>query len=59
MAIHSHVLLMTLFSALLAVAAAALLKDSWREQVWIGAQIFGGLMVGAIVLGWLLYVFPL
>ena len=59
MAIHSHVLLMALFAALLATAAAALLKDSRRDQVRTAAQIFGGLMAGAIMLGWLLYLFPL
>ena len=59
MAIHSHLLLMTLFSVLLSVVSATLLKDAPRDQVRTGAMVFGGLMAGAIVLGWLLYLFPL
>jgi len=59
MAIHSHVLLMALYSVLLAAVSATLLKESVHEQVRAGAKILGGLMAGALVLGWLLYVFPL
>jgi hypothetical protein len=59
MAIHSHLLLMTLYAALLSVVAATLLENAVRDQVRTGAKVFGGLMAGAVALGWLLYVFPL
>jgi hypothetical protein len=59
MAIHSHLLLMTLFSALLSVVAATLLKDALRDQLRTGAMVFGGLMLGAVLLGWVLYFFPI
>jgi hypothetical protein len=54
----SHFALMTLYAALLGVFFATLWKRERREQVVLFAKIFGGLMGGAILLGWLMYFFP-
>lgn len=56
---QSHLFLMVLFAALVAVVGGVLLKDSPREQVRSAGAIFGGLVGAAVVAGWLLYVFPL
>lgn len=55
----SHFLLMTLFSFLVAVVFAVLMKDRPRDQIRFGAMVFGGFMVSAVVLGWLMYPFSL
>lgn len=57
--LQSHLFLMVLYAAFVAVVGGALLKDSRREQVRAGGVIFGSLVGAAIVAGWLLYVFPL
>ena len=54
----SHLLYMSLFSFFVAVVFAVLLKDRPRDQVRFGALAFGGFMVTALVLGWLMYPFP-
>lgn len=51
--------MMALFSCCVAVVGGALLKDTVREQAIAAGKIFGSLMAGAIVLGWVLYIFPL
>ena len=59
MSIQSHILLMAVFAFFVALVGGVLLKDSARQQARAGAETFGGLMAGAIILGWILYVFPL
>jgi undecaprenyl pyrophosphate phosphatase UppP len=59
MSIHSHLLLMAVFACCVALVGGVMLKDTVRQQARAGAEIFGGLMAGAIILGWVLYVFPL
>ena len=59
MSIQSHLLLMAVFALFVALVGGVLLKDTTRRQARAGAEIFGGLMAGAIILGWVLYVFPL
>lgn len=56
---HSHFQLLLVFSFFVAVVFAALLRDGPREQVRFGALMFGSLVGAAIVLGWLMYPFPL
>ena len=55
----SHLLLLALFSFLVAVVFAVLMKDQPREQVRFGGMIFGGFLLSGLVLGWLMYPFPL
>ena len=55
----SHLLYMLLFSFFVSVVFAVLLKDHPREQLRFGALAFAGFMVTALVLGWLMYPFPL
>jgi hypothetical protein len=55
----SHLLLMVLFSFFVSLVFAVLLRDDPREQVVLGAKLFGGFLVAGIALGWVMYPFPL
>ena len=59
MNIQSHLLLMIVFACAVAVVGATLLKDDLPQQVRAGGAIFGMLVGGAILAGWVLYIFPL
>jgi hypothetical protein len=59
MNIESHLLLMAVFAGAVSVVGAVLLKDDRRQQLRAGAAIFGTLTGGAILAGWILYLFPL
>ena len=56
---RSHLLLMMLFAFFVSLVFAVIAKDEGREQVRLGALMFSGFLVSAIVLGWLMYPFPL
>jgi undecaprenyl pyrophosphate phosphatase UppP len=56
--VTSHFLLMLLFACFVALVFAVLMKDEPRAQVRFGAMVFGGFIVSAMVLGWLMYPFP-
>ena len=55
---NSHLLLLLLFSALVSLVFAMLLRDDAREQLRFGGMVFGGFLASAILLGWLMYPFP-
>jgi hypothetical protein len=56
---HSHLLLMVLFAFLVAVVFALLTKEDIRDQVRFGGKVFGAFLAAALILGWLMYPFPL
>ncbi len=51
----SHFLMMVVFSLLVAVVFAFLMREEPREQLKFGAMVFGAFIVSALVLGWLLF----
>jgi len=55
---RSHFLLLALFAFFVSLVFALLAKDDAREQVRFGGMLFGGFIVSALVLGWLMYPFP-
>jgi hypothetical protein len=55
----SHLLLLVLFSLLVSTVFAALLRDHPRDQVVLGARIFAAFVGAAVLLGWIMYPFPL
>jgi prepilin signal peptidase PulO-like enzyme (type II secretory pathway) len=57
--VHSHLLLLILFALFVSIVFAVLMRDDVKEQVRFGAMMFGGFVVGAVVLGWLMYPLPL
>ena len=54
----SHLLLMTIYALLISVFFAALWRRDWLDQKRLFAQIFLGLVIGAMLVGWLMYPFP-
>lgn len=56
---RSHFLLLVLFAFFVSVTFALLSKNETNEQVRFGALMFAGFLVAALVLGWLMYPFPL
>lgn len=55
----SHVLLMVLFAFFVSLVFAVLLRDEPKEQLRTGGLMFGGFVVAALVLGWLMFPLPL
>jgi hypothetical protein len=56
---QSHVLLLALFAFFVSLVFALLSRDDPREQLRFGGMLFGGFLLAALVLGWLMYPFPL
>ncbi len=55
----THVGLMMVFAALVSTVFAVLLREQPREQFALGVRLFGAFAGVALVLGWLMYPFPL
>lgn len=56
---QSHLVLLTLFAFFVSLVFAVIAKDDVREQLRFGGMMFGGFLLSAIVLGWLMLPFPL
>ena len=56
---QSHLLLLVLFALFVSLVFAVLTKDDLREQIRFGGRLFAGFIAAAVVLGWLMYPFPL
>ncbi len=55
----THLGLMVLFALFVSIVFAALMRDEPREQLLLGARMFGGFVAGGLIVGWLLYPLPL
>lgn len=55
----SHLLAMMLFAAFVSLIFAVLMKDQPAEQMKLGGRLFAGFVGAALVLGWILFPFPL
>ena len=56
---RSHFVLMLIFSLCVSAVFAGLLREDVRGQAAIGVKMFGGMLVAALVLGWLMLPFPI
>jgi len=56
---QSHLVLLVLFAFFVSLVFAVLTKDDAREQMRFGATLFAGFVAAAVVLGWLMFPFPL
>jgi hypothetical protein len=56
---QSHVVLLALFAFFVSLVFAVIAKDEAREQLRFGGLMFGGFLAAAVVLGWLMYPFPI
>jgi hypothetical protein len=57
--IGSHLLLMAIFAFFVSLVFALIAKDDPRDQLRYGVRLFLGFLGAALVLGWLMYPFPL
>jgi len=55
----SHILLLATFAFFVSLIFAVIAKDEVRDQLRFGGMMFGGFLASAVVLGWLMYPFPL
>ena len=55
---QSHFLLLIVFSFLVSLVFAVLLRDQPRAQLRTGALMFGAFVATALFLGWLMYPMP-
>jgi hypothetical protein len=53
--VTSHLGLMVVFAACVASVFGTLMREDARDQVRLGVRIFGGLVLGAYALGWIMY----
>ena len=56
---QSHLVLLVLFAFFVSLIFALLGRDTVAEQIRFGGMLFAGFIVAALVLGWLMYPFPL
>ncbi len=56
---RSHFLLLAIFAFFVSLVFAVMAKDDPRDQLRLGGLMFGGFLASAVVLGWLMYPFPL
>jgi hypothetical protein len=56
---QSHIVLLALFAFFVSLVFAVIAKDGARDQIRFGGLMFGGFIASAVVLGWLMYPFPL
>ena len=55
----SHFGLMILFALFVSLVFAVIAKDQPAEQLKLGARMFGSFIAAAVVLGWVMRIFPL
>jgi hypothetical protein len=53
----THFAVMVIFAACVSTVFGTLLRVEPRAQLQLGLRIFGALVVGAVVLGWLMLLF--
>jgi hypothetical protein len=56
---QSHFVLLVIFAFFVSLVFAVLSKDEVRDQVRFGGLMFVGFIATAVLLGWLMYPFPL
>ncbi len=54
----THLGAMVVFALFVSVVFAALMRDEPGAQVRLGLRLFGGLVGGGLLAGWLLYPLP-
>jgi hypothetical protein len=57
--LQSHFVLLVIFSACVSAVFAALMREDAAGQLKLGARMLAGLIVAAVAIGWVMYLFPL
>jgi hypothetical protein len=55
----SHFGTMLLFAFFVSTIFSVIAKDTPREQLQMGARLFGGFVAAGVVLGWIMLALPL
>jgi hypothetical protein len=55
----SHLVLLVMFAFFVSLVFALIARDEPLEQVRLGAKLFAGFVVAAVVLGWLMFPSPI
>jgi hypothetical protein len=55
---ESHLLLMLVFCLCVSAVFAGLLREDMHGQMMVGAKMFGAMVAAALILGWLMFPFP-
>ena len=56
--LQSHLVLMLLFSLCVSAVFAGLMREDAEGQLVLAAKMFGGMVGAALLLGWLMFPFP-
>jgi hypothetical protein len=56
--IHSHLVTLVVFSALVSTVFATLLRDTPRERLRFGLKAFAGFVLSTLAIAWLTNPFP-
>ena len=56
--IASHLLALVVFSILVSIVFAILLREEQKDRVRFALMTFGAFVLSAVVVGWLMYPFP-
>lgn len=54
----THLGVMAVFAFFVSVVFATLMRDDPADQLRLGVRLFGGLVGGGVLAGWLLYPMP-
>jgi hypothetical protein len=57
--LRNHLVLMFLYAAAVSLFFALLWKPTRAERIRFFVEVFAALFIGGIVVGWLMYPFPL
>jgi hypothetical protein len=55
---HSHLVTLVVFAALVSTVFATLLRDTTRERLRFGLMAFAAFVLSTLVIGWLSNPFP-
>jgi hypothetical protein len=55
---HSHLITLVVFSALVSTVFATLLRDTTRDRLRFGALAFAAFGLSTLIIGWLTNPFP-
>jgi len=55
----SHFFLMLLLAVFVSLVFALLMRNNFQDQLYLGGKLFGASVVAAVLLGWLMYPWPL
>jgi hypothetical protein len=57
--LRNHIVLMFIYAVATALFFSLLWKNTKKERIQFFALVFSALFIGGIVLGWVMYPFPL